>query len=141
LKKADHIHRGIAKAIDFLLVAFIAYFNWVGVLIGALYIAISDGFFNGQSVGKRILGLSVQVNDMSKGPRPCTFRDSIIRNAQFSVVVILASIPIIGWFFFLPLGIVMALIESYFVYFDDQGIRIGDIFAASRVVDLDAKKQ
>ena len=40
-----------------------------------------------------------------------------------------------GFFIVLPLGILFLLVEAYFVYADDHGIRIGDIYADTQVID------
>ncbi|MFH1017768.1 MAG: RDD family protein [Pseudomonadota bacterium] len=134
MKKADHLHRAIAKAIDFLLVGIAAKLSWAGVLGGALYILIADGF-HGQSLGKRLIGLRVIVDDPPKTPHPALFRESILRNAVFGLLVVLSSLGLIlGTLFFVFLVVFVAA-ETYFIYMDDRGIRIGDIFAGTRVIE------
>ncbi len=135
MKKADYLHRAIAKAIDFVLVGAIASLSWAGVLAGALYIAIADGF-GGQSLGKRLIGLKAVVTEPHDAGRPCSFRESILRNAVFSLIVILSSLgPILGTLCFV-FGLAFIAAETYFIYVDDLGVRIGDIFAATRVIEV-----
>jgi hypothetical protein len=137
VKKGDSIHRAIGKSIDFLLVGFLCRFlpSWVGVFSGPLYILISDGFFHGQSVGKKLAGLRVVLTDAGKEGQRCTFRCSMVRNLPYGVITLLSQIPIFGGFIVLPLGILFLLVEAYFVHADEHGIRIGDIYAHTQVVD------
>jgi len=86
-------------------------------------------------VGKKLIGLRVKVRELERdSSRACLFKDSIIRNLLFAVAVILSTIPLIGPLFFL-LGVAIVAVEAYFVYADDHGIRVGDIFAGTQVVD------
>lgn len=132
------INRLIAKSIDFFIAAFVfvifSYFGagFLGMLGSVGYILLGDGFFNGQSLGKRLVNLKVVV---MKGDelRKCSFAASIIRNAVL-IVVLFSSIPIIGWFIFFPLGILVLAIETYFTYSDENGRRIGDVLAGTNVV-------
>lgn len=135
VKKSDTIHRAIGKAIDFVLVGVFAYLPRVGIVAAGLYILISDGFFNGQSIGKKLVGLRVVLTEPGREGQKCTFRRSAVRNLPYAVVVVFGAIPIFGWFIVLPLGVLFMLIEAYFVYADDQGIRIGDIYAGTQVID------
>lgn len=135
MKKGDSVHRGIAKAIDFVLVGALSLIPRVGIFAGAIYILISDGFFNGQSIGKKLIRLRVVFEKEGEAEQPCTFRYSMIRNLPYAVVITLGSIPILGWFIIFPLGVLFALVEAYFVYADDEGIRIGDIYAGTQVID------
>ncbi|HMQ09918.1 MAG TPA: RDD family protein [Oligoflexia bacterium] len=135
MPKADSVHRVIAKFIDFLIVGFVSSMSpFFGSLAGAIYIMIGDGFFNGQSVGKKFLKLQVKVIDEEREMRPCGFKDSIIRNLPFSVFIVLHGIPVIG-VVFLFLGIVFCALELYFVLNDHKGIRVGDIYAETQVVN------
>lgn len=140
MKKGDSIHRAIGKSIDFLLVGSLSRFlpGFIGVVAGPLYILISDGFFRGQSVGKKLAGLRVVRTDAGKEGERCTFRRSIVRNLPYGVITLLSQIPIFGGFVVLPLGILFLLVEAYFVYADERGIRIGDIYADTQVIDESA---
>jgi uncharacterized RDD family membrane protein YckC len=135
VKKGDNVHRAAAKGIDLVAVGVFSLLPRVGILAAALYLLISDGFFRGQSIGKKLLALRVVLTEPGTEGRPCTFRRSMIRNLPYAIVVFLGSIPVFGWFIVLPLGVLFLLIEAYFVYADEQGIRIGDIYAGTQVID------
>ena len=134
MKKADSLHRILAKGIDFLIVGGLSLVPFVGVPAGILYILISDGFFNGRSVGKKLIGLSVTFTGGRAPGRPCDFRGSMVRNLLFGVVALFGILPLLNLVLF-PIGLLLVLIETYFLYFDDQGIRVGDIFAQTKVSD------
>jgi len=134
------LNRFIAKGIDFFIVAFLGYFlsyfdaSFLGMLAGVAYILIADGFFDGQSIGKKMIRLKVVVvkgDEVAK----CTFRNSILRNSILAVIVF-SGIPYIGWFIFLPIGALILIVESYFIYSDEQQRRIGDVLGNTIVEDL-----
>jgi uncharacterized RDD family membrane protein YckC len=135
VKKADSVHRAIGKAIDFVLVGILLLIPRVGILAAPLYMLIADGFFDGRSVGKKLVGLRVVLSDPSVEGRRCTFRQSLIRNLPYAAVVFLANIPIVGLFIILPLGVFFLAVEAYFVWADDRGVRVGDIYAGTQVID------
>ncbi len=57
---ANKLNRFIAKAVDLLIVGFFSeIFYPYGLIAGLLYLLIGDGFFNGQSLGKKLIGLKV----------------------------------------------------------------------------------
>lgn len=109
--------------------------NLVGIFAAALYILISDGFFRGQSVGKKLVGLRVVLTDSGVEGKRCSFRRSVVRNLPYGFIVVFGSIPLFGLFIVLPLGVLFLMIEAYFVYADDRGIRIFDIYAGTQVID------
>ena len=134
LPKANLLNRFLAKFIDFLVIGTLA--TIVKVPVGSLaaltYSLIADGFFDGRSLGKKLIGLRV-IN--LKTGLPCSFSDSIMRNIPIGLTVLFALIPILGWILLFTAGLVMILFESYLIYSDTGGIRIGDIFADTQVVD------
>ncbi len=135
--KADLVNRFLAKFIDFLLIGALSQIlKPVGPLAGLTYILISDGLFQGRSLGKRIIGLRVITK---KEEKECTFRDSIIRNLTPAVVVLFSILPLIGWFLFFTVGIVILIFESYLIFTDEAGIRIGDILADTQVIEVPKK--
>lgn len=135
MKKADILHRLISKAIDLILVGILSrLFVPFGLFAGALYILISDGFFKGQSIGKWLTGIRVIYQTSEEKERPCDFRESFIRNLPYGILVILSSLPYIGYLF-LFIGFLFVLVETYFIYADDRGVRIGDIYADTTVID------
>ena len=135
MKKADTINRTIAKIIDLLIVGALSMAGApVGMIAGVVYIMIADGFWNGQSLGKKVIGLRVVRNAPVGTNRDTSFRDSIIRNLPFGAVILLCWVPLIG-FLFMILGLAVIGLEAYFAMADDHGIRVGDIFAQTQVIN------
>jgi len=133
LPKADVLNRFIAKAIDFLIGwALALVLPPVGALAGLLYILIADGFRHGHSPGKRLIGL--EVIHEADGSN-ISFKESIERNIPFAIVYFFSIIPFLGWLLFIIVGLPILLFESYLVWHDDKGIRVGDILAQTQVVD------
>ena len=135
--KADHTNRFIAKFIDFLIAVTI----WqvlpspVGFLASLTYVLLADGFPPlGQSLGKRIIGLYVVFSPGSDTPHPCDWKHSIIRNVPFALFCLGTVLGFLGMLFFV-VGAVLIGFEAYFIYSDDQGIRLGDIFANTKVLN------
>ena len=87
--------RLIAKAIDlFIVFCFSIFLYPLGLMLGIVYIAMSDGMGNGQSAGKRFMGFAVKsLEDGS----PCSYKQSIIRNLPFILPLTLAIVPFWGW--------------------------------------------
>lgn len=104
----------------------------IGPVAGLLYILIADGFRNGRSPGKSLIGLKV-VHE--KGAIPVSFKESILRNIPLAIVYIFSIIPFLGWVLFIIVGLPILLFESYLVYHDEKGIRVGDILAGTQVID------
>lgn len=130
--KADLVLRGLARAVDFLIAFVLATAApWLGPLLAAVYLLVADGFMHGQSVGKRIFGVRAMVI-----PRrvPVTYRESILRNAPFALVALFYVVPVL-WLVLFVAGVPIVLFEAYMVWSDRLGIRIGDIFADTQVVD------
>lgn len=136
--KANLLNRFLAKFIDFLVIGTLATIVKapIGSLAALTYSLIADGFFDGRSLGKKLIGLRV-VN--LKTGLPCSYRDSIMRNIPIGLTVLFALIPILGWILLFTAGLVMILFESYLIYSDSGGIRIGDIFADTQVIDAKEK--
>ncbi len=137
VRKADTVHRYIAKFIDFIvLVAFATVLPpLLGFLTGLTYLLIADGF-NGRSAGKRLIGLTVMETVMS-GERPCRFKGSLIRNSPLAAAYILSSIPVLN-ILLIPTAVLLIVgAEAYFLWTDERGMRLGDVFASTRVVEPD----
>ena len=138
------LNRFIAKGIDFFIVGFIWTFlsfidaSFLGMFAGIGYLLIADGFFEGQSLGKKIIKLKVMVIKDDQ-PVKCTYKSSILRNAILAVIMF-SSIPIIGWFILAPLGVLIIAIEAYFAYTDEKNRRIGDVLAGTFVEDASGAK-
>lgn len=133
-KDANKLHRFIAKSIDLLIVGFLSeMFYPYGYISGLLYLLIGDGFFEGQSVGKKLIGLKViTIPDEGK----IEFKQSIIRNAFLALAIGFAIIPFIGFFLMFTIGLFIFAVEIYFIMTTKEGERLGDRFAFTRVIDV-----
>jgi uncharacterized RDD family membrane protein YckC len=130
--KADLTLRALARLVDFTIAFALAQTAPpVGPILAAIYLLVADGLMNGQSVGKRIFGVRVVVV-----PRraPAGFQESLLRNAPFALVAVFASVPPL-WPVLLVAGIPIVGFESWMIFTDRLGIRIGDVFADTQVVD------
>ncbi len=138
LKKAirtARMARLIAKGID-LLIAFIpsALFYPGGVILGLIYVAIADGLQNGQSVGKKLIGLGVIELERGEG---CSMRHSLVRNLPFFIPLLFGIIPIWGILFLILLGVPLVALELYLLFKLDSGRRLGDVIANTTVMGHD----
>jgi uncharacterized RDD family membrane protein YckC len=130
--KADLTLRGLARLVDFTLAFALAQVApQVGPVVAAFYLLVADGLINGQSVGKRVFGVRVVVI-----PRraPAGYHESLLRNAPFALVAVFWSVPLL-WPVLFVAGVPIVAFEAYMIFTDRLGIRIGDIFADTQVVD------
>ncbi len=126
--------RVIAKAVDVLLVMTAAkVIPEIGFYLGALYLLIGDGFFEGRSLGKRLLGL--QVKSLNEGSSPV--KDSVLRNSTIAFGFILLKIPLIGWLFF----ILIYFLEFVIMLGNSENMRIGDEIAKTVVLEVKEKTE
>jgi len=128
VKSASLLLRAIAKTLDFIIIAAAAeVIPKAGFFAGLAYLLIADGLFDGRSFGKKIIGLRVVSADADK---PCSFRDSILRNSIFAIGYLLYRIPWFGWVF-----IVIAMVLEFIILLGSKnGMRLGDEIAKTRVV-------
>jgi uncharacterized RDD family membrane protein YckC len=103
----------------------------LGTLAGMFYCAVQDGLGNGQSVGKKILGL--QVIDELTG-NACTIPTSFIRNIPFAALFIFGTIASLC-FLLLITALPIVLLELYLILSLESGTRLGDILANTQVTD------
>ncbi len=121
--------RTAAKIIDFILIAaVIEIIPRAGYFAGIAYLLLSDGFFDGRSIGKKLLKLQV-VSSETKGP--CTFRESILRNSPFAFGYALWVVPWIGWIFV----VMVAVLEFILVLGSKDSKRLGDELAKTVVLE------
>jgi uncharacterized RDD family membrane protein YckC len=127
--------RLIAKAIDlFIVLCFSILFYPLGLILGILYISLSDGLNNGQSAGKKFMGFAVKsLEDGS----PCSYKQSVIRNLPFVLPLMLAIVPFWGWILGGFLAIALVGLEIYLLYNLDSGRRLGDVMADTSVMAND----
>lgn len=128
----SRITRLIAKAIDLFLVLILSMlFYPFGLLLAMFYIGISDSINHGQSVGKKLMGFSVISLEDGK---PCSIKQSIIRNLPLLIPMGFAIIPLWGWIFCSILAIPLILLEVYLLFKLDSGHRLGDVMADTTVI-------
>ncbi len=130
--KADLTLRALARIADFSLAFVLARTApQVGPILAAFYLLVADGLMSGQSVGKRIFGVRTVLV-----PRrvPAGYHESVLRNAPFALIAIFWAVPLL-WPLLLVAGVPIVGFEAYMIFTDRLGIRIGDIFADTQVVD------
>jgi len=103
-----------------------------GVVMALLYILFADGMLQGQSPGKKIFGVKVVYLPTKSGAR---HRDSVLRNAPFGLVIILSMMPELGPRAFFAGLLVIGSIEALLCLRDKEGIRLGDTWAQTQVID------
>jgi uncharacterized RDD family membrane protein YckC len=130
--KADLSLRGLARLADFTFALVLAQTSpHVGPLLSAAYLLVADGLISGQSIGKKIFGVRTVV---LPARAPAGYRESMLRNAPFALVAIFYAVPLLWPVLFLA-GLPIVAFEAYMIYTDRLGVRIGDIFADTQVVD------
>lgn len=142
LKKAVRVarlSRILAKFIDiFVVLLLILPFYPLGVLMGLIYLALSDSLQHGQSVGKKTFGF--RVVDVETG-NPCSVKQSVVRNLPFLIPVFFSIFPFWGWIITFLVGIPLGILELYFILSLDTGHRIGDVMADTTVVASGESKE
>ena len=137
--KADLTLRGLARLVDLVLAIAIANAaREAGPPLAAIYLLFADGLMNGQSVGKRLFGVrAVVLPPKGGGTRgvPAGYRESVLRNAPFALLGLFYGLTLVGWLLLFVVGLPIIAFEAYMVWSDRLGIRIGDIFADTQVVD------
>lgn len=128
----DPYRRIAAKLVDLLIALLFNVFPApVGVLCGFLYLALADGFFRGQSLGKFLFRFRVVCTDI---PGPCTLTRSLLRNGYLALLYLLAAAPLLGTILALVAGSFLVPTELYALFFRPFGERIGDLLARTRVI-------
>jgi uncharacterized RDD family membrane protein YckC len=116
-----------------------------GLVMAFLYLLLADGLLNGQSVGKRLCGVKVLYLPHRVAAR---FRESVLRNAPLGLVVLLrmmpdetlapgasSSGPSAGAIAFFAGAVLIGGIEAWNVLRHPLGMRLGDSWAETQVVD------
>ena len=130
--KADLTLRILARLADFAFAIVAARLHPpIGPLLAAAYLLLADGISHGQSFGKRIFGVRAVVVSRRA---PAGFRESILRNAPFGLVMVFVAVPLL-WPVLIVAGVPIVAFETWQVFEDRLGIRIGDFFADTQVVD------
>ncbi len=129
VKRAGLLLRVFAKVLDFILIAAVAEMvPKAGYYAGLAYLLISDGLFDGKSIGKLLTGLRVVS---AAGHEPCSVRESIMRNALLGAGLVLYKLPWIGWLF---LAFISA-VEFLILLGSKNGMRLGDELAGTLVIE------
>ena len=127
--RAGLLVRTVAKILDFIIIAAaVEIVPKAGFFAGLTYLLIGDGLFNGQSLGKKLVGLRVVSADSRQ---PCTFRDSILRNGIFAIGYLVSRVLWIGWI----LIIIIAALEFIILLGSKDKMRIGDEIAKTIVIN------
>jgi uncharacterized RDD family membrane protein YckC len=128
-KRAGLLLRTAAKIIDFILIAAVMeIIPRAGFYAGLAYLLLGDGFFDGRSLGKKLLKLKVLSAETGGA---CSFRDSILRNSTFGVGYVLWIVPFVGWIFIL----IVSVVEFLLVLGSKDGMRLGDEIANTVVIE------
>ncbi|MEK6580320.1 MAG: RDD family protein [Bdellovibrionota bacterium] len=137
--RVNILNRVAAKMIDIVaVVAMGAILPYpLGPLVGFLYSILADGIhykgLEGQSLGKKILGLQV-VSTIRK--KPASMRESALRNAPVGVATFFAIIPVWGWLILGLIGIPLMVMEVYLMMTVESGRRLGDVMGDTEVVEF-----
>lgn len=103
-----------------------------GIVAALLYLLLADGMSGGQSPGKRIFGIKVIYLPMQS---EAGYRDSALRNAPLAFSLILKMMPDVGTAAFVFGLSVIVAIECITCWRSPEGIRLGDRWAQTQVVD------
>lgn len=127
--KAGVLIRTISKILDIILIASVMeILPKSGFFAGLIYLLISDGLFEGSSIGKKIVGIKV----LSKKTNiSCNFRDSILRNSILGIGFLFCKIGWIGWIIFF----IFLSFEFIILIGSSEKMRIGDEIAGTIVVE------
>lgn len=132
-KRAGLLLRIFAKVLDFILIAAVSEIvPKAGFYAGLSYLLISDGLFEGRSIGKVLIGLRVVSIESEE---PCTVKESIMRNALLGAGLLPYKLPLIGsWIGWIFILLVCAL-EFLILLGSREGRRLGDELAKTKVIE------
>lgn len=136
--KTGILIRGIARGIDLVIVAaLLEVIPKAGFFAGIAYLLIADGIFDGSSIGKKLIGLKVILVESGAS---CGYRESIYRNLIFAVGLLLCGlvrgIPLIGGVLVVIIPVFIIVFEGLILLGSEDGMRIGDEFAKTHVIEL-----
>ena len=135
--KADLTLRALARLCDLgLAVGVASAAHALGPILAAVYLLAADGLIHGQSIGKRLFGVRAMVRPALRGGRgrPAGYRESFLRNAPLALVALFYGIPQF-WIVLFLAGVPIVAYETWRSWKDPLGLRMGDLFADTQVVD------
>ena len=140
LTAASFFNRFMARTIDLIIVvALYEIIPSIGYFAALIYLLIADGLFEGRSVGKKLIGLKVVVQNDTEIIRDCGYKESIFRNfpfvAGYILFGILKVIPLIGWLFSFVIVLGILIFECLVMMGSENGMRLGDEIAKTQVVE------
>lgn len=128
-RSAGLLLRTAAKILDFILIAAVMeIIPRAGFYAGLAYILLGDGFFDGRSIGKKLIRIKVVS---ARTNTSCSFRDSILRNSTLAIGYIFWLIPWIGWIVLL----LVSGLEFILLLGSKDGKRLGDEIARTVVIE------
>ncbi len=132
--KCSLLFRGMARLADLAIaLGLFRVAGPAGTLIALLFLLLADGMLQGQSPGKRIFGIKVVYLPTRSAAQ---YRESVLRNAPFGLVVLLGMMPYpLGVGAFIAGALVICGIEGWKVLRDPLGLRLGDAWASTQVTD------
>lgn len=130
-EKAGYGKRFIAALVDGIITGVVSLIPTVGWVVAVAYSLAKDGLFEGASIGKKLMKLKVRTLDGGQAD----YMVSVKRNAIFAIPNVFMIIPVLGFLLAGPVGLAIAIVETFFVFTDPLGRRIGDKFAGSVVVE------
>lgn len=131
--KAELLPRLLARLTDLILAGLLPLVaGEPGLVVAVLYLLFADGMLHGQSPGKKLLGIKVVC---VPSRREASYRESALRNFPFACALLVAQVPEIGASLFWILGPAVLGLEGWQVLSDALGLRLGDLFGQTQVVD------
>lgn len=102
-----------------------------GALLATTYMVFRDAIFNGQSVGKKLIGIKVVKLE---GYQPITVRESALRNFPLAIGFFCSIVPVIGHIVGSTVSTIVFIIEAIAISTDKDHRRLGDKLAGTIVV-------
>lgn len=134
--KADLGKRIIAALIDGVIAGVAGFIPVIGGLAGAAYMLVRDGleidFMDQRSLGKKVMKLRpVRIDG-----QPMDLVTSVKRNIPFAIGPLIMVVPILGWVIGPIVALVIGIVEIILVVTDDEGRRMGDRLAETKVIEV-----
>ena len=128
-----HQRRVFARVLDLGIALGLAWlFPPIGAGLALTYMLVADAIWQGQSLGKRLFGVTVLRIPSGK---PGGLLTSIVRNLPMATVLLLAVLPLVSFILLPTLGLGLLAAESYLTRVRGRGRRMGDVLADCYVAD------